>query len=311
MIVRTRGLALAALAACLLPAGGRAAIPVAIYPPRGVGVSAESLFDVQSVLESALRAAAGRGVFVPASPTTLQATCPTPVAAGCLARLAGDGGVLFTSVRRVEGMLSVTVLLVDAAGTLSKGGTFLRDPTIQGGAPAQQVLATLEKLVLERRVSRATPTSTPAPTSTPPPTPTPAPLSTSTPDLHASPAPAALRRAGSMRDPTSPARSPWQLQTAKWTAVGGLGLLALGGGVGYLDKRLSDDLTRDHQRNALTPSDRARYDRVRTYNLAANALLIAGGAALVTAGVFWVAAPEPADPRGHRNPARFGVQGGF
>jgi hypothetical protein len=94
-----------------------------------------------------------------------------------------------------------------------------------------------------------------------------------------------------MKAPRAPART-WHLPAAKWTSIVGVALVSLGAGVGYLDKRLSDDLAAANQKNTLTPADRTRYDRVKTYNLAANALFAVGGAGLVTGGVFWMIAPN-------------------
>lgn len=115
-----------------------------------------------------------------------------------------------------------------------------------------------------------------------------------------------------MKDPAPPKPAPWQARVGKWSALGGLALLAAGGAVGYLDKRLADDLTQANARNELKASDRSSYDRVRTYNVVANALFVVGGTAAAGGLVLWAAAPDPND-RGRRfpPPPKLGVQGRF
>ncbi|HEY6098944.1 MAG TPA: hypothetical protein VIW03_05915, partial [Anaeromyxobacter sp.] len=299
------------LVACLAPCGAQAATSVAVYPPKGAGVSEDALADVQSVLESALRSGARRGVLVPATPLVLPASCPEPAQDACLAKLAGAGRVLHARVKTAGSALAVLIALVDADGRRSKSVGFGLDTMIMSSLPAQQALAALETLVEERApatVATATPAATPTPTATTTGTATTTPPP-SQPDLRA-PVPPDRRSRLAMRDPEPPRAAPWQARAGKWTALGGLGLLALGGVVGYLDQRLSDDLTKANATNQLTASDRSRYDRVKTYNLAANVLFATGGAAVATGLVLWAVAPEP-DSGGRRPPPRLGVQGRF
>lgn len=321
MIVRLRTLVVPVLVALLAPGVARAAIPVAVYPPRGTGVSEDTIADVQSLIESALRARVRRGVLVPATPLVLRASCSEPAQDACLGRLAGKGLVLHARVRSSGNVLVVTLALVDAEGKSTRPAAFGVDQAIMSSLSAQQALATLEALVEESAASGSVVSSAPRPKraeggqphpsaraddSPAPAIAAPAPKA-ATPDLRAAPS-AAPRPEYAMREPEAP-RTPWQARAGKWSALGGLVLLAAGGAVGYLDKRLSDDLTASSQKNALTAADRSRYDRVKTYNLAANVLFAAGGAAVGTGLVLWAMAP--AGDAGRWSPPHLGVQGGF
>jgi hypothetical protein len=333
MVMRLRALAASALLACLAPLTARAAVPVAIYPPQGAaGVTGEALEDVQSLLESALRSGARRGVLTPATPLVLPASCGQPGTDACLAKLAGSGRVLQVRVKASGGVLVVTMALVDGAGKRTSTVGFGLDPMIQSSLPAQQGLAALETLV-EEKVAAAAPSTgaaaaavksglaagegAAAPGATASATSAPAAATQAAPaapapkpDLRVSDLP--TRRAVlAVREPGTPAPTPWQSTAAKWTAIGGLALLGAGVAVAVLNKQLADDLTTKSGNNSLRASDAASYDKVDTYNTASTVLFVAGGVAVATGVTLWAIAPSPDDGTGRRMPPRAGVQGRF
>jgi len=323
--------AASALVACCVPVAASAAIPVAIYPPLGAGVSAETLDDVQSLVESALRDGERRGVLAPATPAVLARSCPEPVQDACLARLAGNGRVLHVRVKPAATVLVVALALVDASGARTRWVGFGVDPNIMASGPARQAMADLEVLAESRApapsVAAAPAAPTPgvaaaaAPGVAVAPTPgaaapaappaasaaTASPLA-SEPNLRVSSSPA--NRVLRLKAPAPPPPTPWQATAGKWTVVGGLGLLVAGGAVALLDKQLADDLTAKSQSHGLRASDRSSYDQVQTYNAASTFLFVAGGVAVGTGLVLWAVAPDPVEARGRKYPT-LGVQGRY
>jgi hypothetical protein len=335
MILRLRAFAASALLAWLAPVAASAAIPVAIYPPHGAaGVSSEALDDVQSLVESALRAGSRRGVLVPARPLLLPASCGQPGTDACLAKLAGSGRVLQIRVKVSGGVLVVTMALVDGAGARTSAVGFGMDPSIMSSLPAQQALAALETMVEDNKAPSASAAagavksglaagavtagaagaatagrssaSTAASSTAASPGAAPAPK----PDLRVSDLP--TRRAVlAVREPGPPAATPWQATAGKWTAAGGLGLIAAGAAVAFMNKQLADDLTKKSGSNGLRPSDSSSYDKVDTYNTATAVLFVAGGVAVATGVTLWAIAPSADGGTGRRMPPRAGVQGRF
>jgi hypothetical protein len=318
--------ALAAVAGAL-PAAARAAVPVGLYPLQAEGLSEGERSEVQAIVESALHAAAARGVLEPRTPLVVPANCKPPITVGCVATLAKGGVVLYAKAKRRGAQIQVTVLFVDAAGRRTRAAAFPVDLFIQNLRPANDALATVEAELAAGALEDPTPPPAPAGArpqvaepAAPPPARTERPAVTEVPlppppELPVKPAerppqrppPVASApidltprpkaeppRAPRIPEPPAPAgaRGGWRRTAGAWSAGGGVAMIAAGAVVGLTARRLSDALQDRFDRGVLRPDDRRLYDRVDRYENIANVLFIAGGA--FTLGGLTLQATAPA-----------------
>lgn len=257
----------------LAPAAGRAALPVAVYPPLAEGLRPEEVADLTATLEAALRDAARRAVL--RQGPRLSQACGAIPSDRCLAGLSDGGAVLLTRASRLGARVQVAVALVDARGRRTRQVDFEVNLAVQDTRPAGLALEALEVELLA-----------------PPPRPPPA------------AAPAAAAGTGSARPPAD----DWRREAGQWSTAGGVVLLCGGGVAAWLGARLTRDLEARYQDGLLRPEDAADYRRAERYGVAATTLLVAGGALTVTGLTLWALAPEVTPVRGG---AAVGVKGRF
>jgi len=176
-------------AAALLGAADAAAqvVPVRIYPLDASALKKADAGDAQALFESGFARFERRArSFVPADPLVLRRSCGARTSIDCLARLAGPGLVLTGSVTQAGGMLSFTLLGVDASGRVHGPVRVGIDAFISSAEPIARALLDLESRV-ELGPAPAVAQGAPAPrkdapgsTATPPRTATPTSTSTST-----------------------------------------------------------------------------------------------------------------------------------
>jgi len=300
------------LGAMLLAPVARAT-PVALYPVQGEGVTDQERADTAALLDMAVRALQADGAALePRSPFILEPRCAY-ITAPCIARLAEGGLVLLAKLKRDDTTgLTVSVMLVDAVGRATRRFAFASDVSAPDLRPASRAIALAQADLSGGEPASAASTAS-APSS---PSPSPEPAAAATPEAvstapFASSTPAPERVPESALSPDEPlgARpsTPWTRSAGLWTAAGGAGLLLAGTVVGLLGRNLNDDLTERYQSSKLTNADRTLYDRLDTYEWAANALLIGGGVALATGTTFLVISLD----LGPRNGGLLRVEGRF
>jgi hypothetical protein len=257
--------------------------PAFLYPLQGDGLDAAQLGEAQGLVQSAL-VRARDGAFSSGVEKPLAASCgPAKRAAiSCLAKLAGQGVVLRGWLSRSGSQFDLYLSAIDGQQRQVGPVSARIDLTIENPEP---VMAMLERL----GEGLTAPLQRPPQAATPPPA-TPAPLTTK---LEMQPKSSAVPPAA-----TAPAPQVSGLERAgKWTAAGGLALLAGGTVVGILDRSLNSQLNDKFQQHTLTAADASSYDKVHTYNVVANTLFIAGGAAVLTGLGLWIAAPDEDEMR--------------
>jgi hypothetical protein len=298
---------LALLGAALLPCVARAAIPVAIYPFRVPGLSSAQRIDLTALLDAGLASAARRGVLAPRSPVVLRSTCGDAPAPACLGAAAKEGLVLTGRGELKGGVVLVSAVLHDRTGARTREVRFVVDLVIQNLRPIGEAIAELE---LEVEPDGLVTGSEPPPPASPvdrgplgskpavAAAPAPPPATVPAPKAPAAAAPG--KTDGRARlDVSAPAAKPasWKRQAGPLFTVVGAGLLAGGTVVGYLDKRLADDLEAKRAAGTLSPADRPSYDRVDRYNVLSTVLLAAGGVSAAAGAWLWISAPaRPGDP---------------
>jgi hypothetical protein len=264
-------------------------VAAAVYPPEGRRASPDEVSDVRDLLQAALLRAERRGGFVQASERVTRAACGPAATAepACLARLAGAGVVLTAVVNRSASTLLVELKAVDGAGRVHGPVTAGVDAYLQNPEVLVHALSKLDEL----RLAAATRAS----------------ALRALPSVSAPGRPVADARlaAASRRDGSTGA---WRRTAGRWSTAVGVGLLSAGALTAVLNLRLAADLEDKYRRNALEPSDAARYQEVDTNNVIAATLLAAGGVATVTGVVLWTTAP---DVRPTRGGATVGVSGRF
>jgi len=270
--------ALAAAAALYASAAQAQAVPVRLYPVDGGKLTADQTADAQALVEAALQRAAVRFVaLAPADPLVTRAACgrrnPGPA---CVAKLAEGGIVIFAGVRDRGTDMVFTLSAVDASGRVYGPLRAQTDAFVQNAVPIGDAIAELD-----RRVSgRGT---------------TPDELRAANTAALLNDLPPPRRVEVSYKDSAKP---PWQRGTGKALTAGGLLLVGAGALVGALDQRLTDDLERKYREGRLTGADAGSYRTVERYNLAANALFVAGGVAAAAGVTLWSIAPDVAPTRG-------------
>jgi hypothetical protein len=265
---------------------------VFVYPlALGDGVGNQAGSDAEGLILTALVRA--RNGMTLGSSQALEPSCgPARSAAmGCLAKLAGHGAILRGALSLAAGKYRLAVSMIDGqkeVGPVAVGldGAFLKTEPVLAALQALQDRLTnpAPPPVAKRPTAPATAAPTAAAPAAPVPSTTPAPAA-STPVAQARPP--APRQAVAGEPPVSALE-----RAGKWTAAGGLVLLAGGAVVGLLDKHLNDQLTQRYYQHLLTGADLSSYHRVHTYNLLADSLFIAGGAAAVTGLGMWMAASD-------------------
>ncbi len=297
------------LGAALGAAPALGATPVAIYPVQAPDLQPDERQDVEALLEVGLRAAAVRGVLEPRQPPLLTPSCGPAPADACLAGLARGGVVLAAKAKRRGDFMVVILAFVDGAGRRTKPGAFAADLTIQSARPVDQALYLLE-FELER-LAGPTPANPLAPaTPADPPAPRPAVSLTAPAPSGAGPLVPPTPAAHVDRPAARPGRpGAWMEPTGKWTAAGGLVLLAGATVTGLLGKKITSDLNQKYAARALTTADASSYGRAHTYGVLTTALLAGGGLATVTGLSLWMAAPDEVE-QGRLAPS-IGVSGRF
>jgi len=137
-------------AAALLGAADAAAqvVPVRIYPLDASALKKADAGDAQALFESGFARFERRArSFVPADPLVLRRSCGARTSIDCLARLAGPGLVLTGSVTQAGGMLSFTLLGVDASGRVHGPVRVGIDAFISSAEPIARALLDLESRV--------------------------------------------------------------------------------------------------------------------------------------------------------------------
>lgn len=256
-----------------------------VGPEEDIGEEARS--DVHRLLQDALRESDRRGVLTPAVPLVAVAKCPRPVKPVCLLAAADGAAVLWVQARRTSAELAVALTLIDTSGTVAGPLVLTLSPAMK--APGL-VNGAVRKLADALRRAPAAAAVAPPPMTTVAPAPMPS-FESAAPTASAAAAGRTAQQGG----------ADWGA-IGGWSAVGGLALVAGGVVVGVLARSLNDDLTARHQANALTPDDRANYDRLGTCNVLANTLFVSGGLVTATGLYLW----------GSANPGgRSGVHLGF
>ncbi len=296
-----RRLALLALACtALAPGAARAGIPVGIYPFRVPGLSPAQRADLHGILEAGLASASRRGILQPRSPLLLPATCGDAPSADCLGTAAKEGLVLAGRGELKGGVVLVTVAFLDRNGARTREVRFVVDLVIQNLRPVGEAIAELEiEIEPDGTVSGG---AGPPPTARDPYGRNPV-VTDAAPAVPAAPAPLPPReppapkappaKAAARIDVSSPAAPPalWKRQAGPLFTFVGAALLGGGAVVGYLDKKLADDLAAKRAAGTLGPADRSSFDRVDRYNVLSTALFAAGGVSVAAGTWLWISAP--------------------
>ncbi len=140
------GLWLALAAAWLAAAPGRAAaaLPVALYPVRGEGLTISEVADVQGLVASALYGAGHRESLRPREPIVLPKTCGAVPADACLAGLAKGGVVLVARAKKLPETVLLVLSMVDARGRRTKAVGLGVNLVVQDPRPIDRAIAALE-----------------------------------------------------------------------------------------------------------------------------------------------------------------------
>jgi hypothetical protein len=313
-----RPLALLLCLSALAPSHAGGQVSVSIYPVEAEGLTEGDRADVQSLVESAVRTGERRGVIRLRTPAILPASCRAPASDACLALLAKqkDCVILTPRAKQRTSQIAVTLSFVEPTGRRTRPAAFAFDSFLQDLRPAVQAVAMAESDLqlevkpdvepkeraegAERReplAAQAAPAAAPE-------------LASAGPRVALKPAePSAASRA---LDPPAPKRGSkageWKGTVGPWASLGGVVLLAGGATAGLLGKSLNDDLTKKAGSNSLVPGDAASFDRLDTYALLANSLLIVGGVVTATGLTIWAMAPDDGPTR---RPPGFGVMGRF
>lgn len=291
-MLRARVVGLFVLAAILaLPGIARAQVVVGLYPVQG-SLEPKVRADAEGLIVSGVRASdRRRGTFILRGPVPLKATCAPQATPECLAALGRGGAIIYAEAAMKDGVVSVDMSLI--TGTQKRVGpvNFRFMPGFLDLRPAHFAVEQLEKGLAALEPAPSAPNPEPKAEVQPAPKPVAAAPKASEevdPDYDEKPSALTESLSDSLDDKPAPsASSKWMRKTGIYATLGGAVVLGAGGFFGLRGKSLGSDLSSRYTDGRLVPSDRSKYDQVKTYNTLANTLMIGGGVVALTGLTFW------------------------